>query len=237
MNRDEILQAAGKTAITRKTASVPARMLASRLAQLHEANGEKDVFETVFDYGCGKGKDIEYLSQHFNHADGWDPVHKPEPKPFKMKRRHGGWDFVLLTYVLNVIPKEDRSSTLHYIRSFLPKWGSALITVRTRQDIDRSRTDKWKKHEDMYVTTKGTIQRGFDVFEVMAMVLNAGFANGVVLSSSPVIVLAERELAKLPFYGWTESVCPSCFSNVRYVRHERGAAMRCHCRHINKEIY
>ena len=33
---------------------------------------------TVFDYGCGRGEDVELLSAEGVTCDGWDPVFRPE---------------------------------------------------------------------------------------------------------------------------------------------------------------
>jgi len=52
--------------------------------------------QTVFDYGCGHGMDIEALKSLEYDAKGWDPAYRPDAPRCEA-------DFVNLGYVLNVI--------------------------------------------------------------------------------------------------------------------------------------
>ena len=54
---------------------------------------------TVFDYGCGRGEDVELLTAEGITCGGWDPTYRPEA-PWKEA------DVVNLGYVINVIENE-----------------------------------------------------------------------------------------------------------------------------------
>lgn len=127
-------EASGKTAIRRTTPSAPLIELATR--ELLPGRGK------ILDFGCGHGADVATLKQLSFRAEGWDPVHHPEPPPEK----RGRFDLVLCTYVLNTLPIEDEAPTLERIRQCLKPGGVAYITVRA--DLER---EGW--------TSKGTFQR------------------------------------------------------------------------------
>mgnify|MGYP006448276655 FL=1 len=55
---------------------------------------------TVFDYGCGRGDDIEILQSMKFECNGWDPTHRPNIKQTKA-------DIVNLGFVVNVIEDQD----------------------------------------------------------------------------------------------------------------------------------
>ncbi len=86
------------TALTRTQMSAPMQSLA-RYGYL---NGGK----SVFDYGCGKGRDIELLRESCVSANGWDPYYAPNAE--KMPSQ-----IVNLGFVINVIENpEERSQAL-----------------------------------------------------------------------------------------------------------------------------
>src|SRR5262249_36145074 len=87
-----------KTAIRRGDFSRPVKCL------LRDGLVGKDV--TFFDYGCGRGEDIELLTTEGVACSGWDPAYRPnaERQPA---------DVVNLGYVLNVIEDtQERAATL-----------------------------------------------------------------------------------------------------------------------------
>ena len=79
-----------RTAIRRNQLSRPVS-LAIRDAVLKQ----EDVF---FDYGCGRGEDIEFLRSMGFQADGWDPSFRPDSPCTDA-------DIVNLGYVINVCRK------------------------------------------------------------------------------------------------------------------------------------
>src|SRR5438270_617292 len=61
---------------------------------------------SLFDYGCGRGEDVELLTAEGIACGGWDPAHRPGGA------RHEA-DVVNLGYVINVIENpEERATTL-----------------------------------------------------------------------------------------------------------------------------
>lgn len=122
----------GKTAIHRTTISAPLLSFVKN----------KLIRGSVLDYGCGHGKDLEYLQHHCIDADGWDPNHKPDETPLN---RH--WDTILCTYVLNVIEDEaTRNSIVEHIKSLLNPGGNAYITVRNdiKELNGKTNIDTWQ---------------------------------------------------------------------------------------------
>ena len=99
------------TAIHRRQASAPVKAL----LELGVLNGR------VLDFGCGHGADVDALD-----CEGWDPHHRPDTAPL----RHAAYDFVLCSYVLNVIDPEARDAVLHAIRWLLAPGGAGYVTVR-----------------------------------------------------------------------------------------------------------
>jgi DNA phosphorothioation-associated putative methyltransferase len=119
------------TAIARKFPSAPLRYLIGK--------GLVSGY-SVLDYGCGRGIDVECLSDLGYNARGWDPYWAPDDKPLSLQ-----YDTVLCTYVLNVLPPAKRKEALAAITDRLQPNGIAFVTVRT----DIAKTTK---------TAKGTAQ-------------------------------------------------------------------------------
>jgi len=136
-----------KTAIRRGDFSRPVKCL------LRDGLLGKDV--TFFDYGCGRGEDIELLASEGFIADGWDPAYRPEAP------RHEA-DVVNLGYVLNVIEnQEERAATLRQA------WGLCrqLMAV-TAQVLMSGRGKEPVEFGDGVVTGRGTFQKFFEQSEL-----------------------------------------------------------------------
>src|SRR5215468_2452604 len=87
-----------KTAIRRGDFSRPVKCL------LRDGLISKGV--TFFDYGCGRGEDLELLAAEGVTCSGWDPAYRPDAPKHEA-------DVVNLGYVLNVVEDpQERSSTL-----------------------------------------------------------------------------------------------------------------------------
>lgn len=102
-----------RTAHKRKEPSKPLMYLLSR----------GGIRGKVLDYGCGYGKDAEFLNQNGIYCHPYDPYFAPSVKDEK-------YDTILCTYVLNVVDTEMRISILSDILSFLKPNGVVFITVR-----------------------------------------------------------------------------------------------------------
>src|SRR5262245_22562698 len=87
-----------KTAIRRGDFSRPVKSM------LRDGLLDKSV--SVFDYGCGRGEDVELLTALGIACAGWDPAYRPEAPRSEA-------DVVNLGYVINVIENaEERAATV-----------------------------------------------------------------------------------------------------------------------------
>lgn len=114
-----------------------------------------------FDYGCGRGGDVESLCQKGWKARGWDPIHRP-------RARRSVTDTVALTYVLNVIesPTERRAA----LASAWQLTASVLI-VSARLNDERDQAHG-RPRGDGWVTARGTFQKFFDHLELGGFIQN-----------------------------------------------------------------
>jgi len=150
-----------KTAISRNKLSLPVR-----LAIKHGLINKDD---SILDYGCGKGKDEEYL-QRLGYLDvnGYDPYYRPNGD---WKQKYG---IVFLNYVLNVIDNPpERITTLYNAYNKASK--RLIISVRNKPPRD---TRNWKPHKDGWITTIGTFQKFYRHSEILTALQQIfGFDN------------------------------------------------------------
>lgn len=129
-----------RTAIRRYDLSKPAKQLLER--------GLLRKNDTFFDYGCGRGMDIEALRQLGYAASGWDPAFQPNaPKtPAAV---------VNLGYVLNVIDEPaERIATLREAYSLAER----LLLVSTM--VSGQETDAHSRpYRDGFLTKTRTFQK------------------------------------------------------------------------------
>lgn len=137
-----------RTAIKRADISRPVR-----LALEHGVLSSQTSF---FDYGCGYGNDVDYLSGQGINAEGWDPIHRP-----KGERRHA--DVVNLGYVVNVIEDvAERSAVLRDAWSLAQK----LLIVSARLAIEVRSGSGVSFYADGLVTRRGTFQKFYEQSEL-----------------------------------------------------------------------
>ena len=118
------------TAIARTKPSAPAKHLVATYPNL-------GIFNTVLDYGCGRGMDARTYGW-----DMWDPHYYPN-----FEVRDDYYDAILCTYVLNTLTKDERVNVIKDIQTKLNRGGVAFLTVR--RDIP----------EGFTFSSKGTYQR------------------------------------------------------------------------------
>ena len=111
--------------------------------------------QTLFDYGCGHGEDVERLRKRGFDSWGWDPVYSPHDRRPKS-------DVVNLGYVVNVIEDvEERAQALQ------TAWGYAqrllIVSARLTSEV---RARCYDEFGDGIVTTRGTFQKFFDQDEL-----------------------------------------------------------------------
>ncbi len=97
----------------RKTPSLPVRILHER--KLLKGN--------ILDFGCGLGKDLEFLLFNNYNATGFDPFYKPQYPNQK-------FDTIICFYVLNVLLPEEQTLVLMQISELLKPTGKAYFAVR-----------------------------------------------------------------------------------------------------------
>lgn len=123
-----------------------------RLAVEHEIITKKTPF---FDYGCGRGADIDWVSSMGWKARGWDPIHRAHERRSKS-------EVVALTYVINVI--EDPAERLAVIRE---AWkitnGVLVISARLEDERDEAHI---KPRADGWMTSRGTFQKFYNHAEL-----------------------------------------------------------------------
>jgi DNA phosphorothioation-associated putative methyltransferase len=138
-----------KTAIRRGDFSRPVKCL------LRDGLVGKDV--TFFDYGCGRGEDIELLTAEGVTCGGWDPGYRPDAPQEEA-------DAVNLGYVINVIENpEERAATLRrawgLCRQLLAVSAQVLVAGRGKEPVEFG---------DGVLTGRGTFQKFFEQNELKA---------------------------------------------------------------------
>src|SRR5437588_2874890 len=136
-----------KTAIRRGDFSRPVKCL------LRDGLLGKD--RTFFDYGCGRGEDLELLAAEGVVCGGWDPAYRPDAP-----RQEA--DVVNLGYVINVIEdKQERAETLRraweLARQVLSVSAQVLVSGRGKEPVEFG---------DGVLTRRGTFQKFFEQAEL-----------------------------------------------------------------------
>jgi DNA phosphorothioation-associated putative methyltransferase len=136
-----------KTAIRRGDFSRPVKCL------LRDGLVGRDV--TFFDYGCGRGEDLELLAAEGIACSGWDPAYRPDAE-----RQPA--DVVNLGYVLNVIEDtQERAATLRQA------WGLARqVLAVSAQMLLAGRGKEPVEFGDGVLTNRGTFQKFFEQDEL-----------------------------------------------------------------------
>ena len=138
-----------KTAIRRGDFSRPVKCL------LRDGLVGKNV--TFFDYGCGRGEDIELLATEGVACEGWDPAYRPDAP-----RQEA--DVVNLGYVINVIENpEERAATVRnawqLCRQLLAVSAQVLLAGRGKEPVEFG---------DGILTGRGTFQKFYEQAELKA---------------------------------------------------------------------
>jgi DNA phosphorothioation-associated putative methyltransferase len=136
-----------KTAIKRGDYSRPVKCL------LRDGLLEKNL--TFFDYGCGRGEDLELLANDGYSCNGWDPAFRPEGVRSEA-------DVVNLGYVINVIENPaERAQTLNQAwslcRQVLAVSAQVILSAKSKSPIEFG---------DGVLTTRCTFQKYFEQDEL-----------------------------------------------------------------------
>ena len=129
-----------KTAISRNNFSKPIQIaLASNL--FSECN-------SFFDYGCGKGDDMQALKSLGHSVSGWDPTHSP-------KAKLNNSDIVNLGFVVNVIEDpQERVAALKKAHDLANK----ILIVSSRLTFE-IKSSSHRPYKDGFLTARKTFQK------------------------------------------------------------------------------
>jgi ATP adenylyltransferase len=129
------------TAIARKTPSAPMKWLVGEFAF-----GSTDA---ILDYGCGRGKDVEWMKEHDFNIIGYDPYYNPHTLANCIQNC---FDIITCNFVLNVIDSSQaREGVIHHIKGLLKPQGVAYISIRA----DKKKLNGYTK--------RGTFQTYVDI--------------------------------------------------------------------------
>ena len=146
--------AQAKPKIQRHKAAI-ARVKASKPVRLAVEAGLFPTGTTYFDYGCGRGIDIEYIKRLGLASTGWDPHFRP-------KVAHTPADVVNLGYIINVI--ED---TVERRDALLKAWGLAQkVLIVAAQVLVDDRTCGVAAYGDGIITSRNTFQKYYEQEEL-----------------------------------------------------------------------
>lgn len=139
-----------KAAIARVSVSKPVRLAVE--AGLFTPDS------TYFDYGCGRGADVEYVKRLGYASSGWDPHYRPDGQPTPA-------DVVNLGYVINVIEEAaERRETL------IEAWDLAQRVLIVAAQVLVDDRSQGRVYGDGIITRRNTFQKYYEQEELKAYV-------------------------------------------------------------------
>jgi len=128
----------------------------SRPIQLAADLGLVTAGSTLFDYGCGRGDDVNGLARAGVTAKGWDPHFSPDAEKTRA-------EIVNLGYVINVIPDPSERRD-----AVLDAWNLAekALVVSARLNSELRTISKGRPHGDGFITGHGTFQKFYSQGEL-----------------------------------------------------------------------
>jgi DNA phosphorothioation-associated putative methyltransferase len=127
----------------------------SRPVRLTLESGLISADTSIFDYGCGRGGDVERLARQGHRISGWDPNHRPAA-PLTPA------DVVNIGYVVNVI--EDSRERADALRAAW-KLAQRLLVVSAQLTMDAPRKEL-TPYRDGYLTGRNTFQKYYEQQEL-----------------------------------------------------------------------
>lgn len=152
------------------------------MALLHEVLKQPATF---FDFGCGRGDDLNELQRAGFDAGGWDPAHRPDGQ-------RKASDVVNLGYVVNVIEDPvEREKVLRDAWRLTKK--VLIVSARLTEERDEAHVAPVR---DGWVTRRGTFQKFFEHGELGEWIAQSLEASPVAASLGVYYVfrsLSDRE--------------------------------------------
>jgi len=151
------------------------------------AEEKKIIKSTVVDWGCGRGRDTNWLISLNYDVLSYDPFFKPSPSPQEID--FSSVNTVLLNYVLNVIESDnERRTLLNDIYSYVYNGTILIVSARSEEEISSfASKSNWKRFNDGFLTSKKTFQKGYTLDELCESLIFMGkivdkieFEGGVV---------------------------------------------------------
>jgi hypothetical protein len=167
-----------RTAIKRYDLSKPVKLLLER--------GLLQKQDTIFDYGCGHGMDIEALQSLGYTASGWDPAFRPDGAKSES-------EVVNLGYVLNVIESpQERIRVLRDAFQFARRL-MMISTMVTGQETD-SHT---RPYGDGFLTKTNTFQKFYEPEELESLIEDTLGVEAITLGLGICVVFRDPDQAEL----------------------------------------
>ncbi|WP_165440726.1 DNA phosphorothioation-associated putative methyltransferase [Rubripirellula amarantea] len=168
-----------RTAIKRASFSLPVKCMLR--------DGLLDKSKTMFDYGCGHGRDLDLLENMEIECTGWDPSFRPDAAITRA-------EIVNLSYVLNVIEDiNERSQALHKAWSLC----DSLLTVAAQ--IEFAAPDKEQEQfGDGVLTSRQTFQKYYNQHELREYI-ESELGEDAITAAPGVFYVFKDEQAKQQF--------------------------------------
>tara|TARA_R100000027_G_scaffold163_1_gene161 strand:+ start:4193 stop:6058 length:1866 start_codon:yes stop_codon:yes gene_type:complete len=163
-----------RTAIRRQDLSRPVKLLLQH-GLLREGR-------SFFDYGCGRGVDVQALAQLGYESAGWDPAYLSD-EPLKKA------EVVNLGYVLNVIEDPDERIMVLKRAGELSRC-VLIVSTLVRGQETAAHQRKWR---DGFLTALGTFQKFFEPGELEGLIERALEVEPVTLAPGICVVFRDRE--------------------------------------------
>lgn len=164
-----------KTAIVRYQLSQPVQILYK-----YNLLTEQTSF---FDYGCGRGDDIETLAAEGFQANGWDPHFAPDAEKIKS-------DVVNIGFVLNVIERQEERREALLSAWRLTKKVLAVAVILHNAASTQCATP----YKDGFITTRKTFQKYFTQEQLRDFITDTLGIEPIAVSSGIFFVFADEVL-------------------------------------------
>ncbi|MDF1845505.1 MAG: DNA phosphorothioation-associated putative methyltransferase, partial [Rubripirellula sp.] len=163
-----------RTAIKRASFSLPVKCMLR--------DGLLDKSKSLFDYGCGHGRDLDLLSDMEVECHGWDPSFRPDAE---VRRA----DIVNLSYVINVIEDiSERSSALRKAWDLC----DGLLTVAAQ--VEFAAPDKeQERFADGVLTSRQTFQKYYNQHELREYIESETGADAITAAPGVFYVFKDEE--------------------------------------------
>jgi hypothetical protein len=165
-------QQASKKIHAHKTAM--SRSEPSKVADALRMSGFLAKASRILDYGCGRGRDVEFYRSLGIAADGYDPY----PGFGWTALPEGEYDLISIAFVLNVIYNPyERLKALRAAVKYLAPSGCLVVATRSPWSISREAKSKgWDRFNDGFISHegRGTFQKGIGRAELVSLVERVG---------------------------------------------------------------